>query len=361
MINCRFTLLFIIGAIYSYIILLNIPIVLGLKCRLLKQEARKHQKDIITALNQPQLKIKQWTRQTTCGSQAEVLWKTTPAFLKCVPSIEDVDEEILVFNRLKDAQKLYRGKNIIGINRVQQPLYMASIDDYTCFIYTYGGSWTIRDFFKYSTWEKKVKYLPQIMYQLLEGIAYLNDAGISHGDINDSNIMIQVLARSTKIAITIIDYDICTLLTKQFAHNAQFKNDLSLSSIAQLQQDMLQPASLIGSYLTGISYNMAGDDREIWQRYIHALLGSFNKQASLETNKLPYDIKLIQILQLSDTNAYYMHLKRQFYPIVKILNKMLPEHLEDTPTAKQVLNSLPPILPSAKDSILINPLRFVMI
>ncbi|KAI9597299.1 hypothetical protein BDF19DRAFT_494901 [Syncephalis fuscata] len=76
-----------------------------------------------------------------------------------------------------------------------------------CFIYTRAPGATLKEFIIDKTWQQKAQYLPQIFYQVTQGMLYLRRVGIIHYDIDHENVMVYVNAKNNMVQATIIDYD----------------------------------------------------------------------------------------------------------------------------------------------------------
>ncbi|RKP27646.1 kinase-like domain-containing protein [Syncephalis pseudoplumigaleata] len=160
------------------------------------------------AFNVPTLVIRKWIAQGPMLVLGNAQYRNVPAFFKCSREASASGNEEKAFNLLLRAEKSLRGAAAMGKEFIARPMYaFKPPQGGYCTVYTYGGDMTLDALLRRQTPANKLRYLPVILDQMLQGLAYMHRAGVAHNDIKPQNVMVTV-ARTGGVKITIIDYDL---------------------------------------------------------------------------------------------------------------------------------------------------------
>ncbi|KAI8048848.1 kinase-like domain-containing protein [Syncephalis plumigaleata] len=116
------------------------------------------------------------------------------------------------------------GSELIG-KRVHQ---FAINHQISCLVLAYAGKETLHEYLfglkpRVSSIASK---LPRIIRQIMRGIAYMHRAGLVHGDVKSSNIIVSDDRRSSPIPkLTIIDFDLSRPVEANNNNRASFKTN----------------------------------------------------------------------------------------------------------------------------------------
>ncbi|KAI9592456.1 hypothetical protein BDF19DRAFT_425460 [Syncephalis fuscata] len=294
------------------------------------------------ALGQTGLEIVEWRFQTKYIGLARVLWKNTLAFLKCMKNNEDIDDEDSVEQEMMAYKKVLKydqytaNQEIRGKQHVQHPMHTFPYKEGACFVYSYAGNMNIFEYFKKLSWQEKGALLPRLIFEVLDGLWYLHNAGIAHGDINERNIMLSNTHDPYKFTAIIIDYDLSNELVERpvpdqsSSYNAfDFsRQNLDDNSLKYCHKDFNILGTAIHKVLTGKNMlfffsNQLALREEYLQKAKRAIAGQTIALSIAEPPKVTESTQQNQLYPDSSD----VRLAKLLVPIIEVMNKLVRENL----------------------------------
>ncbi|KAI9594835.1 kinase-like domain-containing protein [Syncephalis fuscata] len=142
------------------------------------------------------------------------------AFIKCVDrretekdssNLEAVQREKMAFGMLYSALKTLNGEQASGRRYVSEPYTFFDYKKDTCFVYSYDGEINLLEYIdRIKDIKEKIRVLKIVIYQIINGSAYIVNAGLVHNDIKPENIMISFPNPKNRQEpkATLVDFDI---------------------------------------------------------------------------------------------------------------------------------------------------------
>ncbi|KAI9597529.1 kinase-like domain-containing protein [Syncephalis fuscata] len=169
---------------------------------------------------------------------AEKTKEPTKTLTKCIRYVDDNGQNIpLTLKLIKNERTAYayldkadmklKGAAADGKHLSVRRLHEFSIGKkHICFVMTYAGDTPLGEYTVFMPPKEKAIILPQILREILRGLAYMHRAGLAHNDIKPDNIMVFQLPTGG-FGLKIIDYDLVVPLKKNIFRKLKYMTNNS--------------------------------------------------------------------------------------------------------------------------------------
>ncbi|KAI9591379.1 hypothetical protein BDF19DRAFT_426350 [Syncephalis fuscata] len=275
-----------------------------------------------------------WRAAAKLISVGSTKWNGINAFIKCVKNGRTTKIETKAFDILA---RVNNKLDIPGENNIIKPLKRFNIKNIfgikqaSCFIYTFAPGELFYNFIGDKTLHEKAEYLPQIFYQLMQGMLYLRHVGIIHSDVAGRNIVVDTNPKTNKVLVTIVDYDVVKFMYQ------------SVDEVVNLA--LSQPKKFNGPFKSGSS--CWADDYRFSHLIYYAITGkdSIKLNIKLDQDDLYNIIKSefakmrsrgfrFTVKQLKFEN--WGHIK-SLYPLLKAMTLLSSSNYDDCAISNEVM------------------------
>ncbi|KAI8057621.1 kinase-like domain-containing protein [Syncephalis plumigaleata] len=113
---------------------------------------------------------------------------------------------------LKASEAVFHGPMASGRQFVVRGVHQFDYKGHYCFVLSSGGDETLLEYTHNMTLAQKITFLPRLLKQVMQGVAYMHRMGLAHNDIKPDNIMVNATYPYYPRA-KIIDLDTASPLT----------------------------------------------------------------------------------------------------------------------------------------------------